>query len=107
MCRGRGGDLVVLSDGDEAAWVTRSAETAGVYGAWIGATDAGFEGTWTWVDESAFVGLPWGDGEPNNDLGSSPDGEDCAQLSDSATFNDQRCDATQSIVCEGAGSLGR
>ncbi len=107
LCRARGGDLVTVNDGDEQAFLAALAERVGASDPWIGATDSGFEGTFTWSDGAPWHGLPWAQGEPNNELDGSETGEDCVHFTDTLSFNDLECDAYQSFICEGAGSLSR
>lgn len=106
-CRGRGGDLVTIDDGDEQAYVAALSTRLGLSAPWVGANDLGFEGTFTWSDGSPWQGIPWAEGEPNNELDASGTGEDCVHLSQPLVFNDLECEAYQSFICEGAGTLDR
>lgn len=106
-CRARGGDLVTVNDGDEQAFLAAVGEPLDVTRAWIGATDAGFEGRFTWSDGSPWRGLPWAEGEPNNELDGSETGEDCVHFTDALSFNDLECDAYMSFICEGSGTLAK
>ncbi|XP_005106994.1 uncharacterized protein LOC101862063 [Aplysia californica] len=70
LCRLYGGYLVEINDRHEydfvAGFVNKQTHFSGVAGAWIGATDEGHEGTWSFITSggtmSTFV---WHDSEPN------------------------------------------
>ncbi|XP_037540367.1 galactose-specific lectin nattectin-like [Nematolebias whitei] len=64
---------------------------------WVGGTDAGQEGVWTWSDGSRFSFVPWGSGEPNN-LGGN---ENCMDinLNGQDYVNDEACSQKNAFVC--------
>lgn len=92
---------------------------------WIGASDAGVEGTWLWMTgpeagmqfwQGAALGTTtngmfanWASFEPNNDTGGNPDGEDCAEIrftgGANGKWNDLNCDSERAsyVVEFGAG----
>jgi hypothetical protein len=99
--RGVGWDLVVISDADENAFVQSSAG----FEAWIGATDATTEGTWSWLDEALpffEVGAAtdatrftnWSEDEPND-----YDDSDCLRMLTTGLWADWPCDSPLGHVC--------
>jgi len=104
------GDLAVLADVDEPAWV--ASKVGQTYERddpwWLGLTDQVAEGTWLWVDGMPLeAGAPWGAGEPS----AESDSVDCAALriaGTEGTWEDDVCDVPQYFVCEGSlQTLGR
>lgn len=93
-CMGFGGDLVIVDDEAEQAFLLGQPLEAVVY---IGLSDEAVEGTFVWVDGSAPAFTAWGMGEPNDAL----EGEDCGQLAvATATWNDIACVNPGAFVCE-------
>ncbi len=97
-----GGYLATITDANENTFVHN---LVGSHDAWLGASDAGHEGTWEWVTgpESGtvfYVNSPqsfpgysnWNGGEPNNeDHGrGSPHQENYLQILDSGKWNDEQ-----------------
>lgn len=71
-------------------------------GAWIGATDALVEGTFTWTDGTTVALPSWCPGEPNES-----GNEDCVIVTASDTptggcWNDGTCDTRLGYICEAA-----
>jgi hypothetical protein len=108
-CAAQGMRLVWIETEDENAWITATASSLGVRGAWIGATDQQEEGTWMWQAGVVFWmgdedGEPvenryanWSSGRPNNSDGN----EHCAVLEvPDGQWNDLECTMTQGFVCE-------
>lgn len=62
---------------------------------WIGATDVGMEGTYTWSDGEPFDFDSWATDEPNDD-GS----EDCVAFRASGLWEDTECGDAKPFVCE-------
>lgn len=62
-----GGDLVTIDDASEGAWIRSNvAQFDGEQRhTWIGLSDKGHEGEFTWVDGSSSTYRPWISGEPN------------------------------------------
>ncbi len=55
-CEFEGGHLATINSGDEQAFIMDLIEDTGrKYNFWLGGTDEGHEGTWTWI-----TGEPWG-----------------------------------------------
>lgn len=59
----------------------------------IGGSDVDHEGTWTWIDGSAFQFSNWGEDEPSGD-----NTENCLEMvgTKNGTWNDVPCDASHS-----------
>ena len=53
------------------------------------------EGTFEWVDESAWGYANWAEGEPNN-----MDDEDCALITATGEWNDQQCTGALPFACK-------
>lgn len=63
-----GGHLATIQDSEEDAWIR---STFGVpdgiaRNLWLGLTDEGHEGVWTWITGEPFIYANWADGEPSN-----------------------------------------
>lgn len=67
---GLGGHLVTLNDAAENAWVLES--FGNFRELFIGLTDEGHEGQWSWTSDEPVTYLNWNDGEPNNGGGGFP-----------------------------------
>ncbi len=109
ICMSFGGDLAVIESGAENAAVFAAMSPYGVR-LWYGATDAGTEGTWIWVDRmpmstcagAACTCAPgsycnWHSGEPS---AGAPD--DCLVVNPTwpADWGDYLCSSVLSAVCE-------
>jgi len=96
ICRVEGGELVKV---DNAAVNARLA-AYGMKNAnlWIGATDAGHEGSWRWNDGRVATKSFWYPREPNNCCG----GQNCAVVNfrQPGKWDDQGCNARNSFVCQ-------
>ncbi|XP_028993469.1 CD209 antigen-like protein E [Betta splendens] len=97
-CIRRGAHLVVIKSREEQTFVSGITKKA----AWIGLSDRGHEGSWTWIDGTPLTSNSaqfWWKDEPNN---SGPTGdEDCVEITGyRARWNDMRCDASQRWICE-------
>lgn len=66
QCEDRGAHLAVVTTAEEAAFVTTLCDGRYMY---LGASDAAKEGTWVWVDGSAWQFTNWLDGQPNDYTG--------------------------------------
>ncbi|KAK4286625.1 hypothetical protein Pmani_040285 [Petrolisthes manimaculis] len=114
LCETFGGDLVVLDSMDFYADLLDYIEDRGLdtHDYWVGASDAGFEGTWRWVDGTYVrMGTPlWalhysGSGyyhqEPYYDTSS----EDCGLLRQSSFYYlvDWDCFSSYPCICEAPG----
>ncbi len=78
----RGGSLATIKSQEEQDEVEALLHGNASY--WIGASDAGQEGQWTWVDGDAFTFTHWNAGEPNNSGGN----EHYAQIYSDGKWND-------------------
>merc|ERR1712168_320042 len=65
---------------------------------WIGATDAGHEGKWTWTNGTPIKGGNWWPGEPNNCCG----GQNCAVVNfgKPGLWDDQGCSLKRPFHCQ-------
>jgi Lectin C-type domain len=71
-----GGNLATVRNAGEEAFITSNfAHFGGVTrDLWIGLTDAGHEGTFTWVSGEPFIGYTnWQVGQPDNGAGAGPE----------------------------------
>lgn len=122
--RALGAHLVVFNDAAENTAVVNALNAAGIISSvdavWVGYTDQASEGTWTTLDGTPMSYLNWAGGEPNNNgqgatCCSFPDwlggcsssnsfqcanGEDCAQIYSSGTWNDLPCTRNSVSVIE-------
>jgi hypothetical protein len=109
-CESEGGHLVVVDDEAENLLVKAAAEAsitdaASNYRAtWIGLGDSANEGEFRWVTGAGVTLSFWSAGEPN----SLYNAEDCVEVRVTGEWNDDRCDAALTYVCEcdGAASAG-
>ena len=62
-CEERGAHLAVVTDADEAAFIAALCDGRYMF---LGASDAGTEGEWRWVDGSAWDYTNWMAGQPND-----------------------------------------
>lgn len=101
-CELEGAHLIVIDDQAENDWM-KSIAAAAVTGdestnqlAWIGLTDQAKEGEFVWVTGGSPTLMPWSSGEPNSLYGA----EDCGEMRSSGEWNDDRCNAMLTYVCE-------
>lgn len=101
-CESDGGHLVVVDDEVENAWMAAFAErsltdSASTHQlAWLGLSDHAVEGEFRWLDGAPPTLAFWADQEPN----SLNDAEDCVEIRPTGEWNDDRCNAELSYVCE-------
>jgi hypothetical protein len=101
-CELEGAHLIVIDDQLENDWmksvaaaaVTDDASTNQL--AWIGLTDQAKEGEFAWVNGAVLGLMPWSGGEPNSLYGA----EDCVEMRSNGEWNDDRCNAMLTYVCE-------
>ena len=96
-CIADGGSLAVLKTAEENG-ALRDAMAARFAAArmWIGLTDGGEEGNWSWTSGAPLEYAAWQPGEPNDF-----NGEDCAELhADVWQWNDLDCAVPLPSVCE-------
>lgn len=92
-CVAAAGDLVVVDDAAENAFLRALAPAATRY--WIGYSDLLTEGTFAWVDGSTRPYVNWHPSEPN-DRGD----EDCTEVAPDGTWNDRVCRQAVAFWCE-------
>jgi hypothetical protein len=96
-CATDGGELATFrtTDDNRAAHDAMAARFAAKR-MWIGLTDGGEEGNWSWASGSAVEFTAWQPGEPNDF-----NGEDCGELhADVWMWNDLDCNVPLPSVCE-------
>lgn len=95
--------LVTINSLNEESFLNTNESTRGLNSWWIGYSDAGLEGFWTWSSgSSAFTN--WSSGQPDNLFD-----EDCAidRFGGSDSWNDVPCTSTNVFICErDASALG-
>ena len=97
-CVARGGDLAVIEDAEENAYLREQAANIARANWWIGLSDSADEGTFVWVDGQALDYDNWSGNEPND----WREDEDCGELiSGTGRWNDFRCDGDRPFICEG------
>ncbi len=109
-CEARGGHLAVINNSAENTKLYKYMKQLGHSVAFIGLTDAGHEGNWTWVTGDPLTYTNWYKGypcnEPNNGLGGPV--ENYAQLwsgtnltrNHAYTWNDGTFSKGQPFICE-------
>ncbi|KAJ0033373.1 hypothetical protein NQD34_000480 [Periophthalmus magnuspinnatus] len=100
-CKNKGADLAVITSQEEMVFIN------GLYSSdkevWIGLSDDGIEGHWTWVDGTPLNpnATFWGNGQPNSYDGRN---QDCVEFWHRATghgeWNDESCKIEQFWICE-------
>lgn len=107
-CQSIGGDLVVVQSCDEFTTLVRNIHMLGQevpdrFSYWIGGTDLGDEGSWTWIDGTPMaMGVPfWGQAgetfEPNGG-----ETQNCAQIykDDRYFIHDGECEKHGYPLCQ-------
>jgi len=95
-CHQEGGELVKVNHPAVNAWLAKQDPKLGVL--WIGATDQGHEGKFTFSDGRPAPTVYWSPGEPNNCCG----GQNCALVNWKipGKWDDQGCHVKHSFVCQ-------
>ncbi|XP_042879751.1 perlucin-like protein [Penaeus japonicus] len=107
-CQGIGGDLAIVHTCDEFTTLVRNIHMLGQevpdrFSYWLGGTDLGDEGSWTWIDGTPMaMGVPfWGQAgdtfEPNGG-----DAQNCAQIykDDRYFIHDGECGKHGYALCQ-------
>lgn len=95
-CQADGGDLVTINDSAENAYIDNFRYTV----TWIGLTDEGHEGIWTWGTPSTYFNWDTDYGQPDNAGGT----DNCGRLNHQIDkFDDTSCDFEFDYVCEKSG----
>jgi hypothetical protein len=97
-CEILGGQLAIIND-DVTNGILSSLVPSAFPTAWIGGTDTGSEGTWTW-DGAPMSFTKWRSGEPNNGAGNGA--ENCLIIESNlgGSWDDQPCTAIKSYICQ-------
>ena len=93
-CISLGGDLLSILSQEEQDFIA-SLHTAGGY-AYGGGNDRTDEGTFSWIDGSAWTYDYWRSGEPN-DYGGN---EDCMSIRVDGEWNDVPCQNSYLYICK-------
>ncbi|XP_052241385.1 uncharacterized protein LOC127851593 isoform X1 [Dreissena polymorpha] len=110
-CKHDGGNLVVFHDKDEGKFFDRWLQSLNPVDKlgiryWVGATDEGSEGYWTWVDGEEIPPSSYADyflqGEPNDAGWPNEIHENCAAANGQVVvaLNDVRCETLSNFICE-------
>ncbi|XP_072319567.1 uncharacterized protein [Eucyclogobius newberryi] len=100
-CKNKGGDLAVITSQEEMGFINKLYSSDKEV--WIGLSDDGTEGHWTWVDGTPLSpnATFWGNGQPNSYDGRN---QDCVEFWHRATgegeWNDESCKIEQYWICE-------
>ncbi|XP_029909255.1 CD209 antigen-like protein E [Myripristis murdjan] len=95
-CLERGADLVVINSQDEQKFINSFKQTM-----WLGLSDRGERGNWTWVDGTRLDTGFWGHGEPGSP--STPEREHCAYTywyNNLNSWSDDKCAKRRHWICE-------
>ncbi|XP_052265465.1 uncharacterized protein LOC127867973 isoform X1 [Dreissena polymorpha] len=113
-CKHDGGNLVVFHDKDEGKYFDRWLQSLNPVDKigiryWVGATDEGSEGYWTWVDgvdipPSSYADYFW-QGQPNDTGWQDEIHENCAAANYNwmqvvVALNDMPCETLSNFICE-------
>jgi len=100
-CEQLGGNLVSISTEEEQGFIFRHVKHLRLQRTHIGATDAGNEGQWRWIDNSPWRYENWGNNQPNN----SNNGEHVAVMFRDGKWLDIPASLECPYICEwGAGT---
>ncbi|KAM7009851.1 uncharacterized protein LKV04_001777 [Tautogolabrus adspersus] len=98
-CQSMGADLAVVKSQEKLNFTNSLYESEKEV--WIGLTDEGVEGQWTWVDGTPMTTSFWGQGQPNSHNGKN---QDCVEFWHRSTrmgeWNDEDCNINQYYICE-------
>ncbi len=97
-CETLGAHLATVTSASENQFLLDnlcSTGNIGDYRCWLGATDAGSEGTWKWVNGETWSFIDWGSGEPNN----QGEIEHCLVYKNNK-WNDTECTSDYYPLCE-------
>ena len=80
-----GGHLATITSPEEHSWILDNLGIAGRPAAWLGATDSGTEGTWTWIGGESWSFANWAAGEPGDSAGT----ENWLAMASDGTWTDE------------------
>ena len=93
-CESQGGYLATIISKDENDFIF--SQLGGSYSLWIGGTDAGQEGTWSWVNGEPWSYSNWDVAEPNSAYGN----ENSLEIANNGKWNDNNSDRKFWFLCE-------
>lgn len=97
-CQNQGYYLVTINDaGEEAFLHTQESRRIPLSDWWIGVSDRGIEGSWSWVSGTSSYSN-WAPGEPNDAYGNEDCGSD--NYSYNNFWNDLDCTLPRPFICE-------
>ena len=104
QCAVRGSYLATITSQEENDFISSQFGGADIF-LWLGGTNAGHEGTWSWINNEPWVYSNWNAGEPNNYQGANENslmmyGTMYGYPINSGTWNDSRSDQPYWFVCE-------
>jgi pulmonary surfactant-associated protein D len=95
LCVGLGGHLATIVDAQANLIVGQAANDVSCTWTWMGLTDVGSEGVWTWSSGPTATFFDWWTNEPNGGTN-----ENCAVIHGSLQqWGDAPCDGTRPYVC--------
>lgn len=101
LARSRGGELATIRSSTENQWLAenmvRPFQNNG-WGVWIGLTDEGHEGVWTWSSGEPLAYINWGPSNPSNSGGIENYVHMGYAPGLSSTWNDRTNDANREIT---------
>lgn len=107
-CQTEGGHLIVIDSDAENTWMAQVAaqsltnQASSHQLAWLGMGDHAAEGEFRWITGAPLTLTSWFEGEPN----SLNEAEDCGEMRASGLWNDDRCNAQLTYICECDGRPG-
>ena len=93
-CESQGGYLATITSKEENDFIF--SRLGGSYSLWIGGTDIGHEGTWSWVNNEPWSYSNWDVAEPNNSYGN----ENSLEIAGNGKWNDNDSDRKFWFSCE-------
>jgi hypothetical protein len=100
-------DLATITSAQQTDAVCDVAGAATAANFWVGATDAGEEGNWKWVNSWPWAYTRWGPNQPDDCCSSNaPHQEDCLMIwcnpsepTEHKSWNDAGCSLQYGFIC--------
>ncbi len=96
-CESQGGYLTTITSKEENDFIFSQLGGGSSYSLWIGGTDTGHEGTWSWVNNEPWSYSNWDVGEPNNAYSNENSIE---MVGTAGKWNDNNSDRKFRFSCE-------